>query len=101
MGRRGRAGDRGPSSTGGRPDFLPALRSFAPWARWRDTLFVHGGPVPGQSLAAFGAHAERLWIRDRFFDAFERFPDGDAWATVPTRPASVAWSSATRPSGSP
>ena len=62
------------------PDFLPALRSFAPWARWRDTLFVHGGPVPGQSLAAFGAHAERLWIRDRFFDAFERFPDGDGWA---------------------
>jgi serine/threonine protein phosphatase 1 len=63
------------------PDFEPALWSFAPYARWRDVLFVHGGPVPGRSLDEFVRGAERLWIRDAFVRSAEPFPAGDGWAT--------------------
>lgn len=62
------------------PDVEPALWSFAPYATWRDVLFVHGGPVPGQSLDEFARSAERLWIRSAFVDAVDAFPDGRAWA---------------------
>src|SRR5690348_2284941 len=44
------------------PDFRPLLWSFAPYARWRDVVLVHGGPVPHQPLDAWGRSAERLWI---------------------------------------
>ncbi|HEU0243329.1 MAG TPA: metallophosphoesterase [Candidatus Limnocylindrales bacterium] len=70
------------------PDFEPALWSFAPYARWRDVLLVHGGPVPGLSLEAFGQGAERLWIRRGFFEAAEPFPDGAGWAAY--REAGIA-----------
>ncbi len=63
------------------PDLIPTLWTFAPYARWRDVLFVHGGPVPFQELDRFEHSADRLWIRRAFFDSPERFPDGDAWAT--------------------
>ncbi len=62
------------------PDFLPSLWTFAPYARWRDVLLVHGGPVPFQPLDRFAAGAERLWIREGFFASPELFPDADAWA---------------------
>jgi hypothetical protein len=62
------------------PDFLPALRTFAPFATWGDVLLVHGGAVPGQDLAAFEAGPERLWIRDAFFASEHPFPAADAWA---------------------
>src|SRR5690349_19680814 len=48
------------------PDARPILWSFAPYARWRDVVLVHGGPVPHQPLDAWGRSAERLWIRDDF-----------------------------------
>ena len=63
------------------PDLRPALWSFAPYARRGDLLFVHGGPVPGQTLAEFEARAERLWIRSAFFDSADPFPATDAWAS--------------------
>jgi len=64
------------------PDFLPLLWSFAPYARWRDVLFVHGGPIPGAaSLETFERQAERLWIRERFFSSPHPFPDAPVWAT--------------------
>jgi serine/threonine protein phosphatase 1 len=64
------------------PDLVPSLWTFAPYARWRDVLFVHGGPVPGvQSLLAFERGAARLWIRDGFFASADPFPDGPSWAT--------------------
>jgi serine/threonine protein phosphatase 1 len=69
------------------PDFEPALWTFAPYARWRDVLFVHGGPVPGQPLDAFERSADRLWIREGFFDAAEPFPGGAGWA--PYRDAGI------------
>lgn len=63
------------------PDLVPTLWTFAPYARWRDVLFVHGGPVPFQELDAFERSAERLWIRRDFFESPDLFPDADAWAT--------------------
>jgi len=62
------------------PDVRAAAWSFAPYARWRDVLFVHGGPVPGQDLDAFEGSAQRLWIRQRFFAADEAFPSSGAWS---------------------
>lgn len=63
------------------PDFVPVLWSFAPYARWRDVLLVHGGPVPyAASLETFERQAERLWIRERFFSSPHPFPDAPAWA---------------------
>jgi serine/threonine protein phosphatase 1 len=70
------------------PDFERGLWSFAPYARWRDVLFVHGGPVPGQSLEAFERGADRLWIRGAFFASPEPFPDGPGWASY--RAAGIA-----------
>jgi serine/threonine protein phosphatase 1 len=64
---------------GAAPDVLPELRALAPYARWRETLFVHGGPVPGQSIESFEASARRLWIRHEFFLSEHRFPDHEAW----------------------
>lgn len=61
------------------PDLVPMLWTFAPYARWGDVLFVHGGPVPRQDLAPFERSADRLWIREGFFDSPDPFPDGDAW----------------------
>lgn len=61
------------------PDLVPSLWSFAPYARWGDVLLVHAGPVPGLDLARYERSAERLWIRHRFFDSADPFPDADAW----------------------
>jgi serine/threonine protein phosphatase 1 len=61
------------------PDLLPTLWTFAPYARWRDVLFVHGGPVPFQELDRFERSADRLWIRKAFYESTEPFPDADAW----------------------
>lgn len=61
------------------PGFLADLRSFAPYATWGDVLLVHGGPVQGMELDAWEAGAERLWIREAFFEAPEPFPEADAW----------------------
>jgi serine/threonine protein phosphatase 1 len=61
------------------PDLRRTLWGFAPYARWRDTLLVHGGPVPGQDLDAFEASSRRLWIRRAFFEAEARFPDAEPW----------------------
>ncbi len=61
------------------PDLVPTLWTFAPYARWRDVLFVHGGPVPHQELDAFERSADRLWIRDGFYASRDRFPDGAPW----------------------
>jgi hypothetical protein len=63
------------------PDLIPTLWTFAPYALWRDVLFVHGGPVPFQELDRFERSADRLWIRDAFFASSDPFPDADAWAT--------------------
>ncbi len=62
------------------PDLIPALWTFAPYATWRDVLFVHGGPVPFQDLDRFERSADRLWIRDGFFASPELFPDADPWS---------------------
>ncbi len=62
------------------PDVRDLAWSFAPYARWRDVLLVHGGPVPGQDLAAFEGSAQRLWIRQRFFNAEDAFPSASAWS---------------------
>jgi serine/threonine protein phosphatase 1 len=62
------------------PDLVPTLWTFAPYARWRDVLFVHGGPVPWQTLDDFERSAERLWIRAGFFASPDPFPDATAWA---------------------
>jgi serine/threonine protein phosphatase 1 len=69
------------------PDLLPTLWTFAPYARWRDVLFVHGGPVPFQDLDRFERSADRLWIRDAFFASPDPFPEADAWA--PYRQAGI------------
>jgi serine/threonine protein phosphatase 1 len=69
------------------PDVRPLLWSFAPFARWRDVVLVHGGPVPGQPLDAWGRSAERLWIRDAFFAADDPFPAAPAWS--PFRDAGI------------
>ncbi len=61
------------------PDLRPALWSFAPYARWRDVLFVHGGPVPNQDLERFERSADRLWVREAFFAASEPFPAAPVW----------------------
>jgi len=61
------------------PDLRPLLRSFAPYATWRDVLLVHGGPVPHQTLDEFEASSRRLWIRADFFSAGEAFPAGESW----------------------
>ena len=61
------------------PDLRPTLWSFAPYARWRDVVLVHGGPVPDQALDAWGRSADRLWIRDAFFASPSPFPAADAW----------------------
>ena len=61
------------------PDLLPTLWTFAPYARWGDVLFVHGGPVPYQALDRFERSADRLWIRDRFFASPDPFPEADPW----------------------
>ena len=51
------------------PDFRPLLRSMAPYARWRDICFVHGGwPLGVRSMADFEASLDRLWCRAEFFD---------------------------------
>ena len=63
------------------PDLVPTLWTFAPYARWRDVLFVHGGPVPFCELDRFERSADRLWIRDAFFASPDPFPEADAWAT--------------------
>lgn len=63
------------------PDLVPTLWTFAPYALWRDVLFVHGGPVPFQELARFERSVDRLWIRDGFFASGEPFPDAASWAT--------------------
>src|SRR5450756_476321 len=63
------------------PDLVPTLWTFAPYARWRDVLFVHAGPVPFQDLDRFERSADRLWIRDGFFASPEPFPDAESWAT--------------------
>lgn len=62
------------------PDVVPAAWSFAPYARWRDVLFVHGGPVPGQDLGAWEGSAARLWIRQAFFASDNPFPSASAWS---------------------
>ena len=62
------------------PGIRRAAWSFAPYARWRDVLFVHGGPVPGQDLGAFEGSAQRLWIRRAFFAAEDPFPSATAWS---------------------
>jgi serine/threonine protein phosphatase 1 len=62
------------------PDLVPTLWTFAPYARWRDVLFVHGGPVPYQGLDEFERSAERLWIRERFFASPDPFPGAPGWA---------------------
>ena len=61
------------------PEFRATLATFAPYARWGDTLLVHGGPVPHQDLDSFERSADRLWIRSDFFDSQDLFPDADAW----------------------
>ncbi len=63
------------------PDLVPTLWTFAPYARWQDVLFVHGGPVPFQELDRFERSADRLWIRDGFYASPEPFPDATPWAT--------------------
>jgi hypothetical protein len=51
------------------PDFRPFLHSLAPYARWRDVCFVHGGwPFGIRSLGDFEASIERLWCRSEFYD---------------------------------
>ncbi len=83
------------------PDFLPALRSFAPWARWRDTLFVHGGPGAGPVARgirrARGAPLDPRPVLRRL----RALPPMATAGHRTARPASVGWSSGTRPSGSP
>ncbi len=69
------------------PDFLPSLRSFAPYARWGDVLLVHGGPVPGMPLDEFTEGAERLWIRQAFFESPDPFPAAEVW--TPYREAGI------------
>jgi serine/threonine protein phosphatase 1 len=85
--------DRSPAELAARvealaPDFLPILWTFAPYARWRDVLLVHGGPVPFQDLDRWERSADRLWIRDRFFASEDPFPEAEAWA--PYRRAGIA-----------
>ena len=63
------------------PDLVPTLWTFAPYAVWRDVLFVHAGPVPFQGLDRFERSADRLWIREAFFASSDPFPDAEAWAT--------------------
>ncbi len=62
------------------PDLLPTLWAFAPYARWRDVLLVHGGPVPDQPLDRFERSAERLWIRKAFFESPQAFPEAACWS---------------------
>ena len=69
------------------PDLVPTLRTFAPYARWGDVLFVHGGPVPFQELDEFEASADRLWIRDGFYASPEPFPVAACW--TPYRQAGI------------
>ena len=69
------------------PDLVPTLWSFAPYARWRDVLFVHGGPVPHQDLDRFERSADRLWIRRDFFASADPFPEAEPWA--PYRAAGI------------
>ena len=69
------------------PDLRPTLMTFAPYARWRDVLLVHGGPVPDQELDRFERSADRLWIRDGFFESPDLFPDAEVWA--PYRAAGI------------
>src|SRR5215207_4329122 len=69
------------------PDLRPTLWSLAPYARWRDVVLVHGGPVPHQALDAWARSAERLWVRDAFFASASPFPAGDAW--TPFREAGI------------
>ena len=69
------------------PDLRPTLLTFAPYARWRDVLLVHGGPVPDQELDRFERSADRIWIRDAFFDSPDLFPDAAAW--TPYRAAGI------------
>ena len=69
-------------------DLIPTLWTFAPYARWRDVLFVHGGPVPSLSMDVFERSAERLWIRGAFFDSPDQFPTADVW--TPYRDAGLA-----------
>src|SRR4051794_6167904 len=62
------------------PDCRPLLWSFAPSARWRDVVLVHGGPVPDQPLDEWGRSAQRLWIRDGFFASDASFASAPPWA---------------------
>jgi hypothetical protein len=51
------------------PDFRPGLYSMAPYARWRDVCFVHGGwPFGMRSMGDFEASPDRLWCRNEFYD---------------------------------
>jgi serine/threonine protein phosphatase 1 len=61
------------------PDLVSTLWTFAPYAIWRDVLFVHGGPVPSVDLDRFERGAERIWIRGAFYDSPHPFPDAEAW----------------------
>jgi serine/threonine protein phosphatase 1 len=61
------------------PGVIAELWTCAPYARWRETLLVHGGPVPGQALPDWEASAKRLWIRHAFFESEDRFPDAEPW----------------------
>lgn len=61
------------------PDVRPFLASLAPYARWRDILLVHGGPVPRLDLATFARSIERLWIREGFY-AGPTYPEHAVWA---------------------
>ncbi len=70
------------------PDLVPTLWTFAPYARWRDVLFVHGGPVPFQELDQFERSADRLWIRRAFFASPDPFPAAAPWA--PYRRAGIS-----------
>ena len=70
------------------PDFRPALWSCAPYARWRDVVLVHGGPVPDLPVHAWGGSAARLWIRGAFFASEAEFPTAAEWS--PYRDAGVA-----------
>ena len=62
------------------PGFGNFLADLIPYARWRDLLLVHGGPVPNTpSLAAFAADPQRLFIREDFLFG-PAFPASPVWA---------------------
>ena len=51
------------------PGVLAWLADLAEAVRWRDVLFVHGGLVPGGTLADFGTTTDgHLYVRGGWFD---------------------------------